>query len=526
MPPKDLRETHALTIDEIAAANRRWRQATGIVPGNNETLHSLLEMMSSVGELSNLVCGDVSALSPFEEEEVRVVLGRCLLSLLTFGDAFSVNVGHAAMDVIARQLSKANYRVKGATAPKSDIDITAADAMVASHQGELPILSPTSTRIFFDQLDKLVACSKEDFEKAELKWVAPLPNGEVRELIENGAATSVKYSDVPSYLEMVRPYRNACAGDGNTEERLCKPSKTLVVAKSAPVPINAAAREGGDEMSLFSFHSDPSLITPHNSTGLVGEPRFVVSNTTAPRIDDRDCAVADSAQEAADFEAKVGALRSGHVAASQIAQLNLTFSVPRGGKLIELVPNGIHVKVTAANVSEFLRLIEDKSTIATGRVRRLESIKKLEVSVPKSQDLWRDKGKFSPTHFSKDIFAPYDERTSFLVDFDACDETLPAFIREQDQLQQKNDTPYVSVVRQGDLKKWRAIFEEVQADPSALQKYGVTFCVPSALTSSSARGENGPQVHELIRRGSTTPVDKAQLWLFLRMVAQLSSPTN
>ncbi|CCD12158.1 unnamed protein product [Trypanosoma congolense IL3000] len=191
---------------------------------------------------------------------------------------------------------------------------------------------------------------------------------------------------------------------------------------------------------------------------------------------------------------------------------------------MELIPNGIYVKVTESNVSEFLRLLADKSAALSGRVRRLESIRRLEVAGVSLQDLSRDKDKFSPTHFSKDIFAPYDARTCFLVDADASEEILPLYLREQEELQRKADTYYLRVIRQGDIKTWRTIFDHVQSDPSALKRYGVTFCVPSALSSRDAEGDRELNVHELITRGSNTPVEESQLWLFTKMVKQLLQP--
>ncbi|PWU94873.1 hypothetical protein C4B63_24g324 [Trypanosoma cruzi] len=146
------------------------------------------------------------------------------------------------------------------------------------------------------------------------------------------------------------------------------------------------------------------------------------SDTSAAKADIGDFSSAELCSSDADFCAKVEGLKRGQVTGLQIAQLNLTFSVPRNGRLVELIPNGIHVKVTSANVAEFLRLLGDKSVNQCGRIRRMESIKKIEVTGAGSQDLSREKDKFSPTHFSKDIFAPYEDRTSFLVDFDASDE--------------------------------------------------------------------------------------------------------
>nr|CCD21836.1 hypothetical protein, T. brucei homolog Tb09.160.0350 [Trypanosoma congolense IL3000] len=292
--------------------------------------------------------------------------------------------------------------------------------------------------------------------------------------------------------------------------------------KTAPLAIDPSSSKCDDHESFFSPPTADYVPLKTNATHDTNPDHFS-DTTTQHRISANqapDVAVVSENE----FHAKVDAIRSGVIAGPLIAQQNLTFSVPRDGKLMELIPNGIYVKVTESNVSEFLRLLADKSAALSGRVRRLESIRRLEVAGVSLQELSRDKDKFSPTHFSKDIFAPYDARTCFLVDADASEEILPLYLREQEELQRKADTYYLRVIRQGDIKTWRTIFDHVQSDPSALKRYGVTFCVPSALSSRDGEGDRELNVHELITRGSNTPVEESQLWLFTKMVKQLLQP--
>ncbi|RHW67316.1 hypothetical protein DPX39_000024800 [Trypanosoma brucei equiperdum] len=524
-----------LVIEDIVTENRKRMELMGINANNESLCRLLLQMMSGVGELSNLAEQGEGALSlsRFEQEEVRTLIGRLAVSLFTVADICEVNLGQTAMDFISDQIQRKNsapsLSFKEASKRSAPVPIvgdkgTGNHALYATEQPQV-LLSPTSNRDFFSQLDALLTHNREDFEKADLKWVAPLPDGTVHELIENGSTINVSYDDIPMYLEKIQRYRNARVTEISTMARHCDVNtRHGSRPKGAAVAVCAsdAKKERFDQ--LFSPPSTADSALLNSNIGAVKKypsPSEIMLQQPNPV----DATLIGVVVSEAEFQAKVEAIKSGHIFGPAIAQQNLTFSVPRGGKLVELVPNGIHMKVTSANVSEFLRLLNDKSAALGGRVRRLESIKKLEVAGVGSQDLSREKGKFSPTHFSKDIFAPYDERTSFFVDTDASEEILPLYLRDQEELQRRADTYYVHVIRQGDIKTWNAIFEQVQADPSMLKKYGVTFCVPSSFSSHGSENEQRPRIHELITRGSTTPVEESQLWLFTKMVKQVMHPS-
>ncbi|KEG12562.1 hypothetical protein DQ04_01611040 [Trypanosoma grayi] len=531
MHSRETPSTRAPTFEDIAVENRKRLALMGVMPNNRAIVHSLMQMMSCTGELCNLAYHNETSLSPFEHSEVRAVIGKMAVCLATIGDVFDVNVGQEAMETIAEQLKKTKDAtpVRGRSEQKVSAPILIAKSNAASAGGsennEEPnvLLSPTSNRDFFGYLDELVKYSPSDFEKADLKWVAPLPDGTIQDLIENGSTINVKYKDLPKYLDCVRRYRNARTNDPLKGKRGANPSSSV----SAPRPKSATfpVTKGGNPVR----DKEESPFSPTNLEGGLLSPNVnafaVAMDASMPKVNTGNTSSSEVGTSEAEFYTRVEAVKQGHVMGAQVAQLNLTFSVPRNGKLVELIPNGIHVKVTSANVAEFLRLLEDKSAMMNGRVRRLESIKKLEVTGAGPQDLSRDKDKFSPTHFSKDIFAPYEERTSFLVDCDASDEILPVFIKEREQQQRRTESKYVSVVCQGDTKSWKAIIDELQRDPSALKKYGVTFCVPSAVVLDATEEEQATKVHELTKGGITTPVEESQLWLFYRMIEQYYCPS-
>ncbi|RNF15913.1 uncharacterized protein Tco025E_05349 [Trypanosoma conorhini] len=523
---------HTPTFEDIALENRKRLGLVGNLPKNRVALHSLMQMMSCMGELSNLAYNNETALSPFEQGEVRAVVGKMAVCLATFGEAFEINVGQAAIDTLRDYSQKAGNSAMGRSRveqKKSSSSIRvegegAAEAEAGSRTREEPnlLLSPTSNREFFGFLDELVTYSRSDFEKAELKWVAPLPDGTIQDLIENGSTINVQYKDLPRYLECVQRYRNARTSEAHGPKTDGEPLPSVPAqrVRSASVPVATGKTQQEKEPPIASPHAvDGGLMSPSSLTFPAA------SDTSIPKANTGDSISAELGPSEADFYAKVDGLKRGQITGSQIAQLNLTFSVPRNDRLVELIPNGIHVRVTAANVGEFLRLLGDNSGIQSGRIRRMESIKKLEVSGAGSQDLSREKDKFSPTHFSKGIFAPYDERTSFFVDVDASDEVLPAFIKERERQKRGAESPYVRVIRKGDLQAWRAIIDEVQDDPSAVNKYGVTFCVPAAFVSHATEEEQASKVHELIKDGASTPVEESQRWLFSRLIDQFLHPT-
>ncbi|ESL11897.1 hypothetical protein TRSC58_00344 [Trypanosoma rangeli SC58] len=530
MHPKEMSSVRTPTFEDIAIENRRRLGPMGILPNNRVALHSLMQMMSCMGELSNLAFNSEAPLSPFEQGEVRAVIGKMVVCLATFGEAFEINVGQAAMDTLRDYLQKADSSTVGRSRgdqKKSFLSMQVVgegldeEAGSRTHEEPNVLLSPTSNRDFFRFLDELVTYSRSDFEKAELKWVAPLPDGTIQDLIENGSTINVQYKDLPQYLECVQRYRNARTSEAQGSKTDAQPSPSAPSQRARTTLVSVAPGKPQHE-------KEPMIVSPHTVGGGLMSPSSLIfptaPDTSIPRASVGASNAAELGTSEADFYAKVDGLKRGQVTGSQIAQLNLTFSVPRNDRLLELIPNGIHVKVTSANVGEFLRLLGDKSGTQNGRIRRMESIKKLEVSGAGSQDLSREKDKFSPTHFSKGIFAPYDERTSFFVDVDASDEVLPAFIKDRERQQRGAETPYVRVIRKGDLQTWRIIIDEVQKHPSAIKKYGVTFCVPATFASHTTEEEQATKVHELIKDGASTPVEESQLWLFSRLIDQFLHP--
>ncbi|PWU94874.1 hypothetical protein C4B63_24g323 [Trypanosoma cruzi] len=113
MYSKEILSACAPTFEDIALENRKLLELLGILPNNRAVLHSLMQMMSCMGELSNLAYNNETSLSPFEQGEVRAVVGKMAVCLATFGEAFGINVGQAAMDTLADQFHRASNSTLG-----------------------------------------------------------------------------------------------------------------------------------------------------------------------------------------------------------------------------------------------------------------------------------------------------------------------------------------------------------------------------------------------------------------------------
>ncbi|KAK7197698.1 hypothetical protein NESM_000721700 [Novymonas esmeraldas] len=553
---------------------------------------SLMRMMAVMGELSALAFTTSTGMSPFEKDEVSVLVGKLSISVAMIAEAFHLNVTRSTLQYLEEELggggaaphrgpgpaprpatkdaaaesratatapSPAAAARPGSTAAAAPHHVRAAPpspsvlapATAAAAQAPSVVLSPTSNDAFFRHVDQLATLPPEAFEKAGLKWVAPLPNGTIEELVPNGSAVGVRYEDFPQYLAHTARYREARASRTQPSPLPAQPADwvlrggyrdpTAAAARnangggSAPhaaagIPALLAQAPGYDperESALYSpNHFSGDLFSPmaraaDMQTMSVAPPAVMAAGENGGGERRGRAAVQQIGRpyDAGSFHDKVAMLRRGVVPRAAIAQLGLTFSVPEGQSVVELVNDGIHVDVTAANVGEFLRLLDSYPTAppSSGRVHRTNSVRKIDVGrtipdVPAT---------FSPSHFSHDLFAPFQEPTAAVyVDYDKSDRMLPRYLKEHHVGATDTQELYVSAARSSDLTTLERIVQEAKADASALTRYGVTFSVPSSLEPYSTAEERRSGLHALFPSSALQRVHPREQLQFLSMARQ------
>ncbi|GET89635.1 hypothetical protein, conserved [Leishmania tarentolae] len=536
---------------------------------------SLMRMMTAMGELSTLAFTASSSMSPFEKDEVSLLIGKLSISVAMIAEAFHLNMGRSILQYLEEELRTPSLPQRGAVsngcetkaresdgtsarAPPLDAQASVSDAhsspsppAVVERESSV-VLSSTQTDDFFRYVDEIARLPREHFEKADLKWVAPLPNGTVEELIPNGRWIKVRFEDFPQYLAHISRYRQlrmsqpkssppsshstGVASRQDFKDPVDKYSANhaaaVSVAKSSIPAILAQApgydpdREStlyspdhfaGDLFSPMARASDvqtmnvvpPAAVTTELSSGEGGlerRSRLSVQHIGRP-------------YDVSSFHDKVNLLRRGAVPSTAIAQLGLTFSVPDGQRVVELVNDGMQVDVTASNVNEFLRLLDNYPTeqAPSARVHRTNSVRKIDVGgiisdVPAT---------FSPSHFAHGLFAPYHKPTSSVyVDYDNSERMLPRYLKEHQVNSADTRGLYVSAGRSSDYATLERIVQEVKVNPSALMKYGVTFSVPSSLEPYSTPEERRSGLHALFPSSVLKQVQPEERLHFLSLVRQ------
>ncbi|CAJ1989859.1 hypothetical protein conserved [Leishmania donovani] len=569
-------DSEAKTLQRLA---ERYYEAYRRDRGNDSTptvASSLMRMMAVMGELSTMAFTSSSSMSPFEKDEVSLLIGKLSISVAMIAEAFHLNVGRSILQYLEEELRAAPLSQRGAinngcgtTAAESDGTSAGApplDAQASVSEAPAPppppppvteskrsvVLGATSNDDFFGHVDELAKLPREHFEKAGLKWVVPLPNGTLEEVIPNGRWITVRYEDFPHYLAHVARYRNARA----SQPQPSPPSShsTGVVGRqgykdpTAEYPPNRAPVVSVAASSVPSILAqapgyDPdresTLYSPGHFAGDLFSPMARASDVQTMSVVPPAAMVTEMGGGAAGFERrsrpavqhigrpydvssfhdKVNLLRRGAVPSAAIAQLGLTFSVPDGQRVVELVNDGMQVDVTAANVSEFLRLLDSYPTAQapSGRVHRTNSVRKIDVGriisdVPAT---------FSPSHFSHGLFAPYQEPTSSVyVDYDKSERMLPLYLKEHHVSPADTRGLYVSAARSADYPTLERIVQEVKVNPSALTKYGVTFSVPSSLEPYSTPEERRSGLHALFPFSALQPVQPEDRLHFLSLARQ------
>ncbi|KPI88873.1 hypothetical protein ABL78_1990 [Leptomonas seymouri] len=532
---------------------------------------SLMRMMAAMGELSALAFTKASGISPFEREEVSKLIGKLSISVAAIAEAFDLNIALSAQQYLDEKLATtpAAPPRKTVTAPpssqansrasRSPCGVSDKASATPAPDGSSIVLSPASNMRFFNFVDQLAAAPREYFQEANLKWVAPAPNGALEELIPNGRAITVDYEDFPHYRAKLAQYRemrsrqsrarpvsaspkpanaseNAGTVAGGWPASYPMPTGPAVASIPSTLPAVVAQAPGYDparDSDLYSpSHFSGGLFSPMAHVSGAGvmnvyPPAAVVASEAANGAD------ADARQRQAlqqigrpyevhDFNQKVNLLRSGLVQGAEIAKLGLTFSIPDGPRVVELISDGMQVDVTAANAKAFLNLLEkfpSAQAPSPARVHRTNSVRKIDVrsiipDVPPT---------FSPSHFSHDLFAPFAKPTSAVyVDYDKSERILPAFLRDQSSQAAARDMRnlYLNAARCADCTTLERILQEVKANPAAVSKYGVTFCVPSSLEPYSTAEELHTGLHSLFPSSALQPVTPDQQPQFLSMARQ------
>lgn len=534
----------SVTFEELAERNRLRMERQGLSCTPQTVEMSVLQMMSALGELATLSYRTKASISNFEREEIAAVLGKLAVAITVLGEAFEVDVGAAAVQqleeeshtvVTLEEHSKPRPRGSQPPAPAESASAPipvnpsptpANTTQSAAPQHESLVLSPTSNHSFFDYVDQLSTFPKGLFEQANLKWIAPRPDGTVEELIPGGAHIDVDYDDLPEYLRCVQRYRDQRTTP-HTAQRKVEPE----------ILVKAPGYDPDREAKLFSpTHFSNGLFSPMARVPdfIPAEVRPPVCLNDASHVQGPTAAAEvppprqpsqsrpmQGAYSADEFWRSVERIRRGEVYGPQIAQLGLTFSYPEGDRVIELTKDGIQIMVTSNNANEFLRLLENRSkTVAShangaGKVHRSNSIRRLEVA---QLPVDNNRESFSPSHFSHGLFAPYEAKSTFYVDYDESEKTLPPFLKEQRQQARRNS--YLNAVRNRDYETIGGIIREVKANPAAVDKYGVVFCVPSSLEPASTEEERTTGLHALYPGSTLQAVAPAQQGIFLALVRQ------
>ncbi|CUE72082.1 GPI-anchored surface protein, putative [Bodo saltans] len=146
-----------------------------------------------------------------------------------------------------------------------------------------------------------------------------------------------------------------------------------------------------------------------------------------------------------------------------------------------------------------------------------ESIKRLQTANPGPQyDPTADKEKFSPTHFSKNIFAPYSDRTKFYVDYDPSreEDCLPEALRGP---KQSNVKEYQEYLRTRGAEGFRGVVQQIERKPSDVKRIGVTWCLPKSVQPSAFPDTDSDELYDLLPNGRDLPVEVEFITVFLGM---------
>lgn len=520
--------TSKVTLDDLVARQRERLASQGVTLKPRTAEIALLQIVAHVGELASVVHRS-SPLTTFEREEVARILGSLVVGVATVGDVFGVDVGDAAVQSINQQMTRVDFRSSGPvrderlpnTTPPSVSDQRAA---IEADQARQVLLSPATRRNFFPTLDVVSKFSREQFATLQMTWTAPKADGEMVEVIPGGKQKSLTYDDLPAYLQSVAPLRMEHqiledappALQGLPSSVAAAAATNGVVVRHVDVP-QPPGYNADQVKTLFSpTHFDHGLFSPHSVAKALDVP-YPTEADAAPDAPDTDIYRPPSTPK--EFFAIVDDIAKGNISGDALGSLQLTFSMPIDqNRVIEFIPNGAQVPVSAVNAKEFVRqAYESLKNHHQGKVRRTESIKRLQTTNPGPQyDATADKEKFSPTHFSKDIFAPFTDRTKFYVDYDPSreEDCLPEALRAP---RQSGIQEYQEYLRTRGAEGFRGVIQQIERKPSDVKRIGVTWCIPKAVQPSLFPDTEGDELYDLLPNGRDLPVEVEFITVFLGM---------
>lgn len=258
----------------------------------------------------------------------------------------------------------------------------AAMAVAAAHNGEAGAHEEATAnyvydiRAFSEMLDSIELINtengerftEEDFAALDVRYWVPL-GGKIIDLFPDGHKQKVRLEDAKKYVKLARE-KLGLAPRNPSEKRT--PKKAL----KTPPP-------SGDPGPFSPSHFQYDLFAP-----FISEREFAQAVATERPI--------SAAEADHHLRQLLSSLEVGQWNAADIERLNLTFTIPENGKIVELFDGGAKESVTAARKDEFVLLAKQRLLPAAGEVSR---------SLPAPEP---SKQLFSPSHFEHDIFSPFN----------------------------------------------------------------------------------------------------------------------
>ena len=517
--------------DQLANLARLQRE---LVPAAGRSIEKILmRTMTAVGDLATFSYNDKQEMSTFEAEEASSIVGDLLLAVIGLADKLQIDAVEAASRRIEQQRSQriSGQQIDLSPQPSqqqiSPQQVTPKEQIVP--QAVYPRLeSPTNSDQFFRMLREAIRCAADDFNRLGLRYVAP-QDGVWKELIPDGQNVVVTHDRLPHFLQLIEKLGKHELPEAATAHPPVAAQHEDFVTKH----IEVAAPPGYNPdvvAQMFSpTHFTHGLFSPH-SKNMTFDVEYPAQKTPPAASASPGPTTPNDGSE---FQLLLKRLELGEVSGPQIGALRLTFCVPAGeNKVHELTQGGSNIPVTAANVNEFVRLARANQPL--GRVRRLDSIKTLELGGAVNETKKEDRKKFSPTHGSKDLFAPIDDRRRFVVDYDCEGDTLPVALRQAQasSVPQVDGSPiahnlptavhYQDYLRHGGAALFKKIIEQVEVDPTTLSRLQVTWCTPASVALSPTDEELTDGIHDLIRDGRNVLVSASQQKVFLETVKSRS----
>lgn len=540
--------------------------------------YTLKVLVSVVGELAAISTNFEN--SAADRESLAKVLGAISCCNIALHDCYQINCAEA----IATFLSDPTARKTNA--------LTVQTARTGGSEPDNGLLSPRTVSNFFPELDRYRFKAREDYNN-ELSWFVLADNGEVIDLKPNGRNIPVMYDELQYYLTLADLHRTKPLMQTPIADPVGRiaPPPTVVNSESTPtqritktLQVKAPGYNGDQVAALFSpTHFDNGLFAPLNTqTSLQvtyerptsDSPPARGGNTNNANTMGGGVSQAHAAQaEVEKFWSLIAKIESHEITPEAVSSYNLTFSVPTAdGSITELITGGSKICVNQHNLQSFLNIVKEKMTSPTNaRVMRTGSIRPMVVNhIPYNPIV--DEGKFSPSHFSRDLFAPFTSNTAVNVDLNNQD-LVPTFLRNgggsqpqayappasatmqppqqqqvvQQQQQQKpqpgasstnlasalrnfstNRKPavpsFVDRIRDSD-DEFVAILSQLDNDHEKVTEFGVTYCIPAACVNKAAVAANllVDGIYDLIPNGRNIPVPPSNVPQYFQMIESVAS---